>query len=106
VLEKSCCQRRFSVKIAYIPQVKHRRFMQVFLPLELEELVRATIASGVYTSENEVICAALQLLKDHTDYLKEELLRGIEEADSKNFSSMTLEELKAEGRRRQALQNH
>ncbi|MBW4475515.1 MAG: type II toxin-antitoxin system ParD family antitoxin [Tolypothrix brevis GSE-NOS-MK-07-07A] len=79
--------------------------MQVFLPLELEELVRATIASGVYASENEVICAALQLLKDHTDYLKEELLRGIEEADRKNFS-MTLEELKAEGRRRQALQNH
>ena len=80
--------------------------MQVSLPLELEELIRATIATGVYASEDEVICAALQLLKDHTDYLKEEIARGIDEADRKVFSTMTLEDLKAEGRRRLAQQNH
>ncbi|MDF5732649.1 MAG: hypothetical protein PUP92_32820 [Rhizonema sp. PD38] len=80
--------------------------MQVSLPLELEELVRTTIVNGVYASEDEVICAALQLLKDHTDYLKEEIARGIDEADQKVFSTMTLEELKAEERPRLAKQTH
>lgn len=80
--------------------------MQVSLPSELEELVKANVTSGVYASENEVICAALQLLKEHTNYLKEEIERGIEEADRKVFSSMTIEDLKAEGRRRLANQKH
>lgn len=74
--------------------------MFVSLPTELEQLVNTTIASGAYASEQEVICAALYLFKEHTEYLKVELQRGIEAADRKEFSTMSIEELKAEGRRR------
>jgi antitoxin ParD1/3/4 len=80
--------------------------MQVSLPSELEELVRANVDSGAYASSDEVICAALQLLQEHTNYLKQEIQLGIDEADRKVFSSMTIEDLKAEGRRRLTNQNH
>ncbi|MDM9383513.1 type II toxin-antitoxin system ParD family antitoxin [Chlorogloeopsis sp. ULAP01] len=80
--------------------------MQISLPSELEELVRTNVASGVYASADDVICAALQLWKEHTDSLKEEIGRGIDEADRKVFSSMSLEDLKAEGRRRLNNQKH
>lgn len=80
--------------------------MQVSLPLELEELIKVNVANGVYTDENEVICAALQLLKEYTEYLKEEIRRGVDEADKKVFSSKTIEDLKAEGRYRLNNQKH
>ena len=80
--------------------------MNVSLPTELEQLVHSTIASGAYASEQEVICAALYLFKEHTDYLKAELQRGIEQADRKEFSTKTFEDLKAEGRRRLTHQDH
>lgn len=80
--------------------------MQVSLPSELQELVKANVASGAYASEEEVIVAALHLLKEQTSYFKEEINRGIEEADRKQFSTLSLEDLKAEGRRRLANERH
>jgi antitoxin ParD1/3/4 len=74
--------------------------MQISLPSELEELVKNNVATGVYASADDVICAALHLWKEHTDYLKAEISKGIDEADQKIFSSMSLEDLKAEARRR------
>jgi len=88
--------------MTYTLDRKQIQFMQVSLPPELEELIRANVASGVYALEEDVIHTALHLLLDYNAYLREEINRGIEQADQKIFSSMSIEDLKAEGRRRLA----
>ncbi|MDR9900958.1 type II toxin-antitoxin system ParD family antitoxin [Aetokthonos hydrillicola Thurmond2011] len=94
----SCQAKGFWVTMAYISLWDE--FMQLSLSPELEELIRANVASGAYASEEDVIRTALTLLLEHNAYLREEINRGIEQADNKIFSSLSIEDLKAEARRR------
>jgi antitoxin ParD1/3/4 len=81
--------------------------MNVSLTAELEQYVQTKVESGMYHSASEVIREALRLLKDQDslqevqrEALRQELRRGIEQADAGKFSKRSITDLKAEARRR------
>jgi antitoxin ParD1/3/4 len=81
--------------------------MNVSLTPELEQYIQAKVQSGFYHSSSEVIREALRLLKerdilqaDKLETLRQEVLRGVAQADEGTFSTRTSADLKAEGRRR------
>jgi antitoxin ParD1/3/4 len=83
--------------------------MNVSLTTELEQYVQTKVQSGMYHSASEVVREALRLLKDQDslqevqrEALRQEIRRGIEQADTGKFSKQSIADLKAEARRRQA----
>lgn len=83
--------------------------MDVKLTPELERLVSDKVASGLYTSESEVIREALRLLKDRDelrllamDDLRREVQKGLNQLDRGDSVTLDPEWIKAEGRRRLA----
>lgn len=80
--------------------------MNVNLTPKLEELVRAKVASGLYTSASEVVREALRLMDEQDRLrlaklaqLRADLQQGLNSGQSKDWSA---EEVKREGRARYA----
>ena len=80
--------------------------MDIFLPPDLESLVKTKVESGLYNSASEVMREALRLLeeRDQLDALRREALRrDIQEGiDSGESSPLDMEAIKARGRARLA----
>lgn len=83
--------------------------MDVTLTPELERLIHDKVASGLYTSEDEVIREALRLLKDRDELrifavedLRREVQKGLDQLDRGESVLLDSERIKAEGRRRLA----
>ena len=78
--------------------------MNISLTTHLEELVKAKVDSGLYTSASEVMLEALTLLeeRDHLRALRrEELRREIQKGiDSGEPVPLDMEAIKERGRRR------
>ena len=78
--------------------------MNISLTAHLEELVKAKVDSGLYTSASEVMLEALTLLeeRDHLRALRrEELRREIQKGiDSGEPVPLDMEAIKERGRRR------
>lgn len=81
--------------------------MNVSLTPELEQFIQAKLTSGTYHSASEVIREGLRLLKERDQLqemnlaaLREEILKGVQQADQGMFSDSTIENIKAEGRQR------
>lgn len=75
--------------------------MNVSLTPELEALIQAKVATGMYNNASEVIREALRLLKDHdllkewkTELLKRELSMGLSSLDRGEFSNESLEDIR------------
>ncbi|MBF0318399.1 MAG: type II toxin-antitoxin system ParD family antitoxin [Nitrospirae bacterium] len=82
--------------------------MNVSLTPQLEELVKTKVASGLYGSENEVLCEALRLLEERDrmqalriEDLRSEIRKGL---DSGEPTPLDVEAIKAQGRKRLAAQ--
>lgn len=82
--------------------------MNISLTPQLEELVKTKVASGLYSSENEVLCEALRLLEERDrgqalriKELKAEIKKGM---DSGEPTPLDVEAIKARGRKRLAAQ--
>lgn len=80
--------------------------MNVNLTPQLEELVRAKVASGLYTSASEVVREALRLMDEQDrlraarlEQLRDDIHQGLSSGPSKAWSA---EEVKREGRTRRA----
>ena len=80
--------------------------MNVNLTPQLEELVRAKVASGMYTSASEVVREALRLMDEQDrlraarlKQLRDDIREGLNSGPSKAWSA---EEAKREARARQA----
>lgn len=80
--------------------------MNVNLTPQLEELVRAKVASGMYTSASEVVCEALRLMDEQDrlraarlEQLREDIREGLNSGPSKAWNA---KEAKREARARQA----
>lgn len=80
--------------------------MNVSLTPELEQFIQAKLNSGMYHSTSEIIREGLRLLKERDQFqemklaaLREEILKGVQQADQGLFSDLTIEDIKAEGRR-------
>lgn len=80
--------------------------MNVNLTPQLEELVRAKVASGLYTSASEVVREALRLMDEQDRFraarleqLRDDVRQGLNSGPSKVWSA---EEVKREGRARRA----
>lgn len=80
--------------------------MNVNLTPQLEELVRAKVASGLYTSASEVVREALRLMDEQDrlraaklEQLRDDVRQGLNSGPSKAW---TAEEVKREGRARRA----
>src|SRR6266567_6256149 len=87
---------------------RSRGVMDVSLTSDLESLVNEKVESGEYPSASEVICAGLRLLKERDDRsarrleeLRREIAIGLAEADRGEVAPLDIENIKAEGRRRQ-----
>ncbi len=80
--------------------------MNVSLPPELERLVAEKVDSGGYQSASEVICDALQLLRDRDQRRLEDLRRdiaiGLDQADRGEIAPMDMDAIRSEARRRLA----
>lgn len=83
--------------------------MDVTLTPELERLIHDKVASGLYTSEDEVIREALRLLKDRDELrllavedLRREVQKGLDQLDRGESVLLDPERIKTEGRRRLA----
>lgn len=81
--------------------------MNVSLTPELEQFIQAKLNSGMYHSTSEVIREGLRLLRERDQFqemkltaLREEILKGVRQADQGMFSELSIEDIKAEGRRR------
>lgn len=81
--------------------------MNISLTPELEQFIQAKLTSGMYHSASEVIREGLRLLKERDQFqemklaaLREEILKGVQQADQGLFSELDIEDIKAEGRRR------
>jgi antitoxin ParD1/3/4 len=75
--------------------------MNVSLTPELEALVQAKVATGMYNNASEVIREALRLLKDHDllndlklQQLRRELSVGLSGLDRGEFSAESLEDIR------------
>jgi antitoxin ParD1/3/4 len=80
--------------------------MNVNLTPQLEELVRAKVASGMYTSASEVVREALRLMEEHDrlrtarlERLRHEIRSGLESGPSADWDAA---EMKRAARARQA----
>jgi antitoxin ParD1/3/4 len=80
--------------------------MNVNLTPQLEDLVRAKVASGLYTSASEVVREALRLMDEQDrlraaklEQLRDDIRKGVESGPSKAWSA---EEIKREGRARRS----
>ena len=80
--------------------------MNVNLTPQLEELVRAKVASGLYTSASEVVRGALRLMNEQDrlraaklEQLRDDIHQGLNSGPSKAWNA---EETKREGRARSA----
>ena len=54
------------------------------LPPDLQQFVQDQLAQGKYSSESDVVCDAVRLLRErekHTAALREEIRQGIEQLD-------------------------
>ena len=78
--------------------------MNVNLTPQLEELVRAKVASGMYTSASEVVREALRLMDEQDrlraaklEQLRDDVRHGLESGTSQPWSA---EDAKHEGRAR------
>lgn len=78
--------------------------MNVNLTPQLEELVRAKVASGMYTSASEVVSEALRLMDEQDrlraaklEQLRDDVRRGLDSGTSQPWSA---EDAKREGRTR------
>jgi antitoxin ParD1/3/4 len=75
--------------------------MNVSLTPELEAMVQAKVATGMYNNASEVIREALRLLKDHDllndlklQQLRRELSIGLSGLDRGEFSQQSLEDIR------------
>ncbi|KJU83629.1 putative addiction module antidote protein [Candidatus Magnetobacterium bavaricum] len=82
--------------------------MNISLTPQLEELVKAKVASGLYGSANEVLCEALRLLEERDrikslriEELRVEIKKGL---DSGEPTPLDMEAIKVRGRERLAAQ--
>ncbi len=80
--------------------------MNVNLTPQLEDLVRAKVSSGLYTSASEVVREALRLMqdKDHLreaklDELRRDIRRGLDSGPSQHWDPV---EIKAAARAKRA----
>ncbi|MBX3636251.1 MAG: type II toxin-antitoxin system ParD family antitoxin [Rubrivivax sp.] len=80
--------------------------MNVNLTPQLEELVRAKVASGMYTSASEVVREALRLMDEQDrlraakfEQLRDDIRQGLDSGASQTWNA---EEVKREGRTRRA----
>lgn len=80
--------------------------MNVNLTPQLEELVRAKVSSGMYTSASEVVREALRLMQEQDrlrevklEELRREVRRGLDSGPSEPWRP---EELKSQARARRA----
>ncbi len=80
--------------------------MNVNLTPQLEEMVRAKVASGMYTSASEVVREALRLMDEHDrlraaklDQLREDVRQGLASGPAQAWDA---KELKAKARARRA----
>jgi antitoxin ParD1/3/4 len=80
--------------------------MNVNLTPQLEELVRAKVASGLYTSASEVVREALRLMDEQDrlravkfEQLRQDIRQGLESGPSTAWSA---EEVKRQARARRA----
>ncbi len=80
--------------------------MNVNLTPQLEELVRAKVASGLYTSASEVVREALRLMDEQDrlraaklEQLRDDVRQGLNSGPSTAWNA---EEVKREGRARRA----
>ena len=83
--------------------------MDITLTPEIEHWIQDKVASGLYTSESEVIREAIRLLKDRDELkllavedLRREIQRGLDQLDRGESVSLDVERIKSEGRRRLA----
>src|SRR5436305_13612122 len=83
--------------------------MDVTLTPEFERLIHEKVASGLYTSEDEVIREALRLHKDRDELrllavedIRREVEKGLDQLDRGESVLLDPERIKAEGRRRLA----
>jgi len=83
--------------------------MDITLTPEFERLIQDKVASGLYTSEDEVIREALRLLKDRDELrllavedLRREVQKGLDQLDRGESVLLDAGRIKAEGRRRLA----
>lgn len=72
--------------------------LNISLPLELENRVRAHVASGLYGSASEVIREALRLFENYQQLQKLDLVSlrknialGIQEADTNQLSELSFQ---------------
>lgn len=75
--------------------------MNVSLTPELEAMIQAKVASGMYSNASEVVREALRMLREHdllnelkTQQLKRELSIGLSGLDRGEFSDESLEEIR------------
>ena len=74
--------------------------MNISLTPELNALVKAKVASGMYNNSSEVIREALRLLHEHDELralkmelLKKELSVGLEALDKEEFGTQSVDEI-------------
>ena len=80
--------------------------MEIYLPAEIEEMLKRQVEAGMYNSVNEAIVVALWMLDDwhkmqemRTEELRKEIQKGL---DSGPATPLDFEEVKAQGRKRLA----
>jgi antitoxin ParD1/3/4 len=81
--------------------------LNVSLPVELENRVREHVASGLYGSASEVIREALRLFEayqatqaSHLQALQSDIHQGLADVRSNRVSTLDVQALKQEGRKR------
>lgn len=76
------------------------RRLEIELPEEMAEAVRAHVESGRFGSESEVVAAGLALLQDQEDdelddWVREEIAAGYDEWKANPTNVYTVEEVRA-----------
>lgn len=81
--------------------------MTITLPPELQDFVNRKVESGSYSSAEDVVRDALNVLRDQDrdcqitiDQLRSELAIGIAQADAGQLAPMDMDEIMAEVRKR------
>lgn len=85
------------------------QIMNFSLTTELEEFIAKLVKSGLYQTGSEVVREALRLLKDRQDLqnmklqqLKKDIQVGIDQGREGRISTLSVETIKKEGRKRRA----
>jgi antitoxin ParD1/3/4 len=71
--------------------------MTITLSPELESFVKSQIASGAYTSADEVLRNALKLLEEREhklQLLRADIQEGIDQLDRGEYSTLTMDDIK------------